>query len=354
MFILIQSYIGFLYRGEVKNLTYQQVFTSWKSRFSGILLVAIVAIIANYLGGKFPLIGGILFAILIGIIVKNTVGISNTFNLGLNFAVKKLLKFAVILLGVSLNLNAILKIGQQSLLVVLASVILGIGLTVLFGKLLKLDKTLTLMIGVGTSICGATAISCVKGILEAKDDETAYAISTIVFFNLMAFFVYPVVGHFFQFGALPFGIWAGTAVHDTSSAVAVGFAYSNEAGEIATTVKLARTLFLLPLIMILPFLMNNRKKGSVKESIKNAFPWFIVWFLLMSIFNSIGWVPVKVQDISNDAAKFMIVMVMGAVGMQVNLKGFAKLGIKPFLTGLFASITVSAVSLLMIYYLQIK
>lgn len=338
----------------MKNLSYQHVYTSWKNRSSGIILVVIVAIIANYLGGMFPIVGGILFAILIGITVKNTIGVEMKFNSGLNFVIKKLLKFAVILLGVSLNLNAIIKIGRQSLLVVLVSVILGIGLTVWFGKLLKLDKTLTLMIGVGTSICGATAISCVKGILEAKDDETAYAISTIVFFNLIAFFMYPVVGHLFHFGALPFGIWAGTAVHDTSSAVAAGFAYSNEAGEIATTVKLARTLFLLPLIMILPFLMNNRKQGSVKQSLKYAFPWFIVWFLLMSILNSIGWVPLHVQNFCSDAAKFLIVMVMGAVGMQVNIKGFAKLGIKPFLTGIFASITVSVVSLLMIYFLQIK
>ncbi|MEQ2525402.1 putative sulfate exporter family transporter [Robertmurraya yapensis] len=329
-------------------LTQQDALSSWSKRAKGIILVVVIAIIAQFLGGLFPLIGGILFAIIIGIILKNTVGIKPTFDAGLSFVIKDLLKLAVIFLGASLNLNAIIKVGQQSLLVVLVSVILGIGLTFWFGKLLKLDRTLTLMIGVGSSICGATAISCVKGVLEAKDDETAYAISTIVFFNLIAFFVYPVVGHLFQLDDLSFGIWTGTAVHDTSSAVAVGFAYSNEAGEIATTVKLARTLFLLPVIIILPFLMSNRKKGSVKQSLKEAFPWFIVWFLVMSILNSIGWIPLNVQELSSNLAKFLIIMVMAAVGMQVNLKGFAKIGIKPFLTGLFASITVSLISLLMI------
>lgn len=333
-------------------LTQQDALSSWSKRAKGIILVVVIAIIAQFLGGLFPLIGGILFAIIIGIILKNTVGIKPTFDAGLSFVIKDLLKLAVIFLGASLNLNAIIKVGQQSILVVLVSVILGIGLTFWFGKLLKLDRTLTLMIGVGSSICGATAISCVKGVLEAKDDETAYAISTIVFFNLIAFFVYPVVGHLFQLDDLSFGIWTGTAVHDTSSAVAVGFAYSNEAGEIATTVKLARTLFLLPVIIILPFLMSNRKKVSVKQSLKEAFPWFIVWFLAMSILNSIGWIPLNVQELSSDLAKFLIIMVMAAVGMQVNLKGFARIGIKPFLTGLFASITVSLLSLLMIYLLK--
>ncbi len=330
----------------------KDTLTSWSKRTSGIILVVAIAIIAQFLGGLFPLIGGILFAIIIGIILNNTIGVKSNFESGLSFVIKDLLKLAVIFLGAGLNLNAIIKVGQQSIVVVFVSVILGIGLTFWFGKLLKLERTLTLMIGVGTSICGATAISCVKGVLEAKDDETAYAISTIVFFNLIAFFVYPVVGHLFQLDDLSFGIWTGTAVHDTSSAVAVGFAYSDEAGEIATTVKLARTLFLLPVIIILPLLMNNRKKGSIQQSLKEAFPWFIVWFLSMSILNSIGLIPVIVQELSSEIAKFIIIMVMAAVGMQVNLKGFAKIGIKPFLTGLFASITVSLMSLLMIYLLN--
>ncbi|MGG0719356.1 YeiH family protein [Robertmurraya massiliosenegalensis] len=324
--------------------------TKWKKRLSGMILVVLIAVGANYLGGLFPLIGSILFAIIIGLMIRNLWAVPIKYESGLNFVITKLLKLAVIFLGVSLNLNAIVKIGQQSLFVVITSVIVGIGLTYWFGRLLKLDRTLTLMIGIGTSICGATAISCVKGVLEAKDDETAYAISTIVFFNLIAFFVYPFVGHLLNFDSMSFGIWAGAAVHDTSSAVAVGFAYSNEAGNIATTVKLARTLFLLPVILILPFLMGKQNKGNIKHSLKTAFPWFIVWFLLMSVLNTIGLFPTWLQSLSNDLAKFMIVMVMAAVGLQVNIKGFAKLGFKPFLTGLFASTSVSIISLIMIYY----
>lgn len=335
----------------MKDLSLQhEHITKWKNRFSGIILVVVIAVVSHYLGSLFPLIGSILFAILFGLLIRNIWGVSIKYESGLKFIVSKLLKVAVVLLGVGLNLNAIVKIGQQSLWIVITSVILGIGLTYWFGRLLKLDRTLTLMIGIGTSICGATAISCVKGILEAKDDETAYAISTIVFFNLLAFFVYPIVGHIFNFDPVAFGIWAGTAVHDTSSAVAVGFAYSSEAGNVATTVKLARTLFLLPLILILPFLMGGQPKGNVKQSLKHAFPWFIVWFLLMSVLNSFGLFPTWVQSVSSNLAKFMIVMVMAAVGLQVNIKGFVKLGFKPFLTGLFAATAVSIISLMMILF----
>ncbi|MFE8699533.1 YeiH family protein [Cytobacillus sp. FJAT-54145] len=319
---------------------------------SGVALAAIIAIISKQLGELFPLFGSILFAITIGIFLNNTVGIRSSYHIGIQIVLKKILKLAIILLGLGLNLQMIIKVGQQSLLIILTSVILGILLTVWFGRLLKLDRTLTLMIGVGTSICGATAISCVKGILDAKDDETAYAISTIVVFNLIAFFSYPLIGHLFQFNATAFGIWAGTAVHDTSTAVAVGYAYGNEAGEVSTTVKLARTLFILPIMLVLPLLMRGKTQPtSMKGSLKQAFPWFILWFLLMSVLNTVGIIPESIAQLSNDIAKFLIIMVMAAVGLQVNVKQFASLGLKPFIVGLFASISVSVISLLMIFYL---
>lgn len=312
----------------------------------GVLISMAIACIAQYLGDMFPIIGGILIAILIGIVIKNSIGVFPAAEPGLNLTIKKLLKLSVILLGASLNISQILVIGKQSFAVIIVSVLLGIVLTTWFGRQLKLDKRLCLMIGVGTSICGATAISCIKGVLDAKDDETAYAITTIVLFNLIAFFVYPVVGHFFHFQSTAFGIWAGTAVHDTSSAVAVGYVYSDKAGQIATTVKLARTLFLLPVIMILPFLMKT--KGSTKDSLKKAFPWFVVWFVLFSILNSLGIIPHRLIVMFTSLAKFIIIMVMAAVGLQVNIKQFAKLGIKPLLTGMFASVLVSIASLVII------
>jgi uncharacterized integral membrane protein (TIGR00698 family) len=317
---------------------------------SGVLLLLIIAGIAKYFGTLFPLVGSILFAIIIGISVNNTIGVHAVFQPGLKLTLKKLLKAAVVMLGVSLSFMDILLIGKQSLLVIVVSVVLGIVMTIWFGKLLKMDRKLALLIGVGTSICGATAISAVKGVIDSDDNETAYAISIIVFFNLIAFFLYPVFGHLLDLSSTAFGIWAGTAVHDTSSSIAVGYVYGNEAGQVATTVKLARTLFLLPLIMVLPLLLKSDKQTGAGAA-KKAFPWFVIWFLVVSIVNSFGIIPAFIEETVTDTAKFIIIMVMGAVGLQVNLKQFAKLGFKPLITGLVASLTVSIISLVMIIYL---
>ncbi|RIW33291.1 putative sulfate exporter family transporter [Bacillus salacetis] len=316
----------------------------------GITLLLLIAGGAKYLGTLFPLVGSILFAIVIGIIINNTMGVHEVFQPGLSLTLKKLLKAAVVMLGVSLSFTDILHIGRQSLLIILVSVILGIAITVWLGKLLNMDRKLALLIGVGTSICGATAISAVKGVIDSDDNETAYAISIIVFFNLIAFFAYPVIGHLLDLSATAFGIWAGTAVHDTSSSIAVGYVYGNDAGQVATTVKLARTLFLLPLILVLPLLLKtNAQSGS--NAAKKAFPWFVLMFLAVSIINSFGIIPSQFEEFLTDIAKFIIIMVMGAVGLQVNLKQFAKLGFKPLIAGLVASLTVSVISLLMIIYL---
>ena len=204
---------------------------------------------------------------------------------------------------------------------------IGISVTYFVGKWLRIDKRLSLLIGIGTSICGATAISAIKGIVGAKEDETAYALSTIVFFNLIAFVTYPIIGHLLDMSDLSFGIWAGTAVHDTSSAVAVGYAFGDDAGEVATTVKLARTLFLIPVMFCLPFIL--RKKTTGESQYKKAFPWFIFLFLAVSVLHTFGMIPVSLESFLKSSSKFMIIMVMAAVGLQVRIKDLIKLGLNP-------------------------
>ncbi|TLS36749.1 YeiH family protein [Pseudalkalibacillus caeni] len=334
---------------NVLTNTYGKIIDNFPRRTWGVLLLIGIAAIAKLLGMLIPLIGSILFAIMIGIGIRNFIGVKQVFEPGLAFTLKKLLKAAIVMLGASLSFAEIMLVGKQSILIMVVAVLMGIMLTIGFGKLLDVNPKLSLMIGIGTSICGATAISCVKGILDSKEEETAYAISTIVFFNLIAFILYPIIGHVIHLTSTQFGIWAGTAVHDTSSAVAVGYVYGDAAGQVATTVKLARTLFLLPVIIILGVMLTKKGEGT-KASLKQAFPWFVIWFLLVSIINSVGLIPETVSASVTDIAKYIILMVMAAVGLQVNIKQLMKLGIKPLLTGLFASVSVAATSLLLIYY----
>jgi uncharacterized integral membrane protein (TIGR00698 family) len=328
--------------------------------FPGLTLLTIIAFIANELGHNFPLIGGVIIAILLGAFIKNGLTIHPIYEEGIKFTLKRVLKFAIILLGTSLSFAQITAIGSKSILIIFTVVILGIFLTIWFGKLLKIDETLGLLIGIGTSICGATAITATKGVVQAKEIQTAYAISTIFFFNVLATFLYPWIGQLFNMSQTMFGIWVGTAVHDTSSVVAIGYLYGNEAGETATTVKLARTLFLLPLIILVGLWMGRKNSNDTTssttlfEKIRVAFPWFIVGFIVMSICNSLGFFNSNLKEVMVVLAKFLILMVMVGVGMQVELKKLITVGPKPLLTGLFASVFVSIVSLLLILVLGLN
>jgi uncharacterized integral membrane protein (TIGR00698 family) len=325
--------------------------------FPGLTLLAFIAFIANELGHNFPLIGGVIIAILLGAFIRNGLTIHPIYEEGIKLTLQKALKFAIILLGTSLSFAQIMDIGSKSIIIIITIVILGIFLTIWFGKLLKIDGTLGLLIGIGTSICGATAIAATKGVIKAKEIQTAYAISTIFFFNLVATFLYPWIGQLFNMSQTMFGIWVGTAVHDTSSVVAIGYLYGHDAGEIATTVKLARTLFLLPLIILIGLWMarqdtnDTTSSTTIFEKIRAAFPWFIVGFILMSIFNSLGLFNSSLKEEMVTLSKFLILMVMVGVGIQIELKKLVSVGPKPLLTGLFASICVSIVSLLIIVVL---
>jgi uncharacterized integral membrane protein (TIGR00698 family) len=221
--------------------------------------------------------------------------------------------------------------------------------TLLAGKFLKIDKMLSLLIGVGTSICGATAISVVKGVVQSKETVTAYAISTIFFFNILATLLYPWIGQWLELTVLQFGIWIGTSIHDTSSVVAVGYLVGEDVGEVATTAKLVRTLFILPLVLAISFIIVNKSDKSA--SIKGAFPLFIIGFLVMSTLYSVGVVSQGISSWLGSFAKFLIIMVMAGVGLQVEWQKFRALGLKPFIAGFIASVFVATLSLIYVLYM---
>jgi uncharacterized integral membrane protein (TIGR00698 family) len=326
---------------------YQHSDTKLPRVTPGLLFILLISLISKGLGTWFPLVGSLLFAILIGVTLRNTTNLASSWQAGIQFTLKRLLKVAIVFLGVGLSLLEIMKIGQSALWIIFVSVVVGISVTYAVGRLLGINPRLSLLIGIGTSICGATAISAVKGIIGAKENETAYALSTIVFFNLVAFITFPLIGHLLGLSQVSFGIWAGTAVHDTSSAVAVGYSYGDHAGEAATTVKLARTLFLIPVMFLLPFMLKT-DTPSEGSTYRKAFPWFVLMFLGVSILHTIGVIPDIFEEIIGSLSKFMIIMVMAAVGLQVSIKDLSKLGFKPLLTGLIASITCAVISLLFI------
>ncbi len=358
----------------------------------GILLCLAIATPAWLLGKTVPLIGGPVFGIVFGMIVvliwpklASTVLFSRASQRrpasraadalspsiclgdGIKYTSKKLLQFSIILLGFEMNLFNVIRVGGQSLFVMLFTLSAAFLTAFLAGKALKLAGKMTTLIGVGTSICGGSAIAATAPVIGAEDEEVAHAISTIFLFNIMAVFIFPALGHLLGLSDIGFGMWAGTAINDTSSVVAAGAAWSAAAGNntalaFATIVKLTRTLMIVPITLVLAIHTTNKSRGnhpvahsasgsavssgSSEFNLVRIFPWFVIGFLLTALLNTFAGIPANVSHFLVNAGKFVIVMAMSAIGLNTHLKKLLTNGIRPILLGLCCWFAVASVSLL--------
>jgi uncharacterized integral membrane protein (TIGR00698 family) len=317
----------------------------------GILMSFVIALFASWLGSKFAIIGGAVFGIILGMLINNTVGKPAWSENGIKFTSKKILQWAIIVLGTGLSLTQVWKTGVESLSVMLFTLSFAFISAYAFGRLMKIPFKLTSLIGVGTAICGGSAIAAISPIIEAEETEVAYSISTIFFFNIIAVLLFPPLGHLLGFTDRAFGLWAGTAVNDTSSVVAAGYAFSDLAGSYATIVKLTRTTMIIPISIIFAVVMAAKKKRTsqngnvINYSFKRIFPWFIVGFLITSLLNTIGVFNNEMVVYLSSAGKFLIVMALTAVGLSADFRKMLKSGLKPLFLGLIVWLTVTVVSI---------
>ena len=326
---------------------------SWLSIYSpGLLLALTLALIASWLGSVFPLIGGPVFGIILGILISNTFGKPKNTLKGITFTSKKILQWAIIVLGAGLNLKQVRSTGISSLYVVVFTLSSAFLAAYGFGKVLRVPVRLTSLIAVGTAICGGSAIAAISPIIEAEENEVAYAISTIFLFNILAVLIFPTIGHLLGFSNQAFGLWAGTAINDTSSVVAAGYAYSNEAGAYATIVKLTRTTMIIPISLLFAVIVSVKKKReagkgeAIRFSLRKIFPWFILWFLFASLLNTLGLFNGSSLGYLNLMGKFMIVMALSAIGLVTDIKQILKAGVKPLVLGIIVWFVVAIVSIL--------
>lgn len=322
-------------------------------RASGLVLALGIALVAWWLGRRVPLIGGPVFGILIGIAVRNLFAPGERFNPGIQFASKQILQWSIIALGFGLSLTQVAKTGLESLSVTLVTITVAFVTALALGRMMKVHDKLQVLIGVGTAICGGSAIAAVTPIIKPDDHDTAFAISTIFLFNIIAVLLFPLLGHALHLSDLGFGLWAGTAINDTSSVVAAGYSYSTAAGDYATIVKLTRATLIIPICLILAVVVAMREKRAAKHagvasdfSLGRIFPWFILWFLVASAIRTMGWVPVAMQPAIHLAAEFMIIVALTAIGLSANLRKMASTGVRPILLGLGVWAAVSISSLL--------
>lgn len=315
-----------------------------------------------------PFIGASIISIFIGIIVNNIIfstklsHYNNSLKSGTKFTSKKLLRLAIILLGASLSISTILHVGRLSLFVMCFTLLTCFGVGHFIGKWLKINWKLSNMISAGTGICGGSAIAAMAPVINAKDKDIAYAMSATFLFDIAMIVLFPIMGKYFNLSDIAYGLWAGTAVNDTSSVVAAGYAFSESAGDFATMVKLTRTLSIIPTVFIFAFINIRIKKkqllnetnvenstNNVKINYLSLFPWFICGFLALALINSTGIISSDLSQLIKTLSRFFMVSALAAIGLNTNFKDITKLGIAPMLHGFIISALVVVVSILCIF-----
>ena len=325
----------------------------------GIALSAGVALLACWIESLLPihLIGSAVIAMFVGMILNRFLKNTGIFASGIKFTSKKVLKFAIILLGLSLNITTVLHVGKMSLVVMVFTLLTCFGGGYFIGKALGLNWKLSNLISAGTGICGGSAIAAIAPTIDADDNDVAYAMSATFLFDMAMIILFPIMGRAIGMTDEAFGIWAGTAVNDTSSVVATGYAFSEAAGDFATMVKLTRTITIIPTVIVFAFVQLHLKRkealasssscGELKAnfSISKIFPWFILGFLALSVVASVFQIPVAVVSGTKTASKFFMVCALAAIGLNTSFSSMKKAGIRPMIHGFIISALVVIVAL---------
>ena len=322
----------------------------------GLVLSAILAVVASEMSKFIPyqLISASVFSLLIGMLLNPLVAKYSFLTAGIAFTSQKILRLAVVLMGLTLSFSQVLLVGKYSLIVMCFTLLAAFGGGYLLGKLFGMNWRLSGLISAGSGICGGSAIAAISPVIDAKDEDVAYAISATFLFDILMVILFPIAGRYFGMSDMGFGLWAGTAVNDTSSVVAAGYAFSDAAGAFAVIVKLTRTLSIVPIVFFFSLvqkhavqLENKGKAASVtrnKTSISTIFPYFILLFLAMVVVKSTGIVSDAISTEVTTISKFFMTMALGAIGLKTNLFKMAKSGIKPMIHGFLISALVVAVS----------
>ena len=334
----------------------------------GILLCLAIAIPSWFLGKIFPVVGGAVIAIIAGMIITMFWNDKKNAEAGIKWTSKIILQTAVVLLGFGMNLGVIFQTGKQSLPIIICTITTSLVIAWILKKALKVPANTSILVGVGSSICGGSAIAATAPIIDADDDEVAQAISVIFFFNVLAALLFPMFGHFLGFDTTSgeaFGIFAGTAVNDTSSVTATASTWDSmwnlgtQTLDKAVTVKLTRTLAIIPITLVLALFRAKQSGSNSNEggfSFKKAFPMFILWFIVASIITTIAislGVPSSVFAPLKELSKFFITLAMAAIGLGCNVVKLIKNGGKPILLGGCCWIGITCVSLLLQHVLSI-
>ncbi len=333
-----------------------------KKHWKGLLLCLAISIPAYFLGKLLPVVGGPVFAILIGMVLALLIKNRGELNAGIHFTSKKILQWAVVLLGFGMNLSEILRVGAQSFPIIISTIATSLILAYIMYRAIKMPSRISMLVGVGSSICGGSAIAATAPVIGANDEEIAQSISVIFLFNVIAALIFPTLGGALGLSNEGFGLFAGTAINDTSSVTAAATAWDGIHGsntlDSATIVKLTRTLAIIPITLVLAFIRTRKERKleaseGIHVSFKKIFPWFVLFFVLASVITTVFNLPAFVTGPLKELSKFFIIMAMAAIGLNTNIIKLIRTGGKPIFMGLICWIGIAAVSLGMQHLLGI-
>lgn len=334
-----------------------------KKNIYGILVCFIIAVPSWLIGKAFPIIGGAVIAILAGMVITLFWKDKGKAGPGIKWTSKIILQTAVVLLGFGMNLGMIFQTGKQSLPIIICTIATSLIIAWILRKALKVPANSAILVGVGSSICGGSAIAATAPVIDADDNEVAQSIAVIFFFNVLAAIFFPVLGNAIGFDTLhgdAFGIFAGTAINDTSSVTAAASTWDSMWGlgsetlNKAVTVKLTRTLAIIPITLVLSLITAKKGNGGDNKasgfSLKRAFPMFILYFVIAAVITtvcvSMG-IDSGVFSPLKELSKFMIIMAMSAIGLNSNVIQLIKTGGKPIILGASCWCGITIVSLIM-------
>lgn len=322
----------------------------WAQRLPGVLLAVAVAAVSVPLATVVPLASAAVVAIVLGMVIGNSVRVPAACEPGLAYAGKTGLQAAIVLLGAGLGLAQIATTGRESIAVLVGSLVIGVAAILLLGRLIGVSLELRSLIAVGTGVCGASAIAALAPVIKARRESVALAVATVFLMNVVAVLIFPPIGALLGMSEEAFGIWAGTAINDTSSVVAAGYAYGEVAGETATVVKLARATMIVPLVVLFG-VAARRAETAAGTGGSTAVPWyqlvpiFLYLFLAAALLNTLGLVEMLRLESLPDLGQFLIAVALGAIGLTTRLRDLLRTGPRPLLLGLAGWFVLIVVSL---------
>lgn len=312
----------------------------------GIVACAAIAGVAMLFGRWAPIVGAPVFAIVFGVALAATRRLPKAIDPGASFASRTLLQCSIVLLGTTLSVEQIVRGGAAALPVMIGTFVIVIALAYLAGRALGLDRDLRRLLAIGTGICGGSAIAALASVIDVDPSDVAYALGTVFLFNVVAVLTFPPVGHALALSQSAFGLWAGTAINDTSSVVAAAFAYGPQAGNAGVVVKLTRTLLIVPVVLFYAWKrVAARRAGEPAIPWAKIFPWFILWFVAAAGAKTLGAIPAGWQHSLQSVAWVTILVALGGVGLSADVHRMRSAGLRPLALGALLWIAIASSSL---------